>query len=351
MAVIPHARGLLLGIVLLLAATGGMQSSNSTDGRTLEQARKPEARFRERDHDAGSVEAGGQVSHTFKVRNSGGADLLIDEVRPTCGCTVVEFSKVIKPGREGSVRLTTTTPFVSPSVATSAWVHTNDPAQPVIFLTLKATVRQLLEILPAPSLEIRAGNSRQAEGRLTILNRDRKPLTILGLESSDPNFIATLRTIRSGEEFEVLVRMAGEATKGEFAGQVTLLTNKSKIERLPIAVVAHIGPRVQFTPERLAFGLIEPVGSASARPGHYLLQQAITIRGDRPGFKLLKAETLLPYIELKVAEPAQEGGPFVVGVRLIMERLAVGPISGTVIIHTNDSEFAEVRIPVSGEVR
>lgn len=57
--------------------------------------------------DFGDVPEGEKVTHIFKFKNTGDADLIIASVSPSCGCTVPVWSKApVKPGDEGSIEVT-----------------------------------------------------------------------------------------------------------------------------------------------------------------------------------------------------------------------------------------------------
>jgi len=45
--------------------------------------------------DAGTVAKGQVVDAVFVVKNTGGSDLIISDARPSCGCTVASFDKII----------------------------------------------------------------------------------------------------------------------------------------------------------------------------------------------------------------------------------------------------------------
>ena len=51
----------------------------------------------------GTVPKGQVIETDFVIKNTGGSDLVITDARPSCGCTVSSFDKVIKPGAEGKV--------------------------------------------------------------------------------------------------------------------------------------------------------------------------------------------------------------------------------------------------------
>lgn len=65
----------------------------------------PVAVFSETDWDFGTINEGDKVVHTYKVKNTGEAPLIIQDVKPTCGCTAPDWTKTpIPPGGEGFVK-------------------------------------------------------------------------------------------------------------------------------------------------------------------------------------------------------------------------------------------------------
>jgi len=45
------------------------------------------------------------VNHTYILKNTGDAPLNIQRVKPSCGCTAVEYDSIINPGKTGSVKI------------------------------------------------------------------------------------------------------------------------------------------------------------------------------------------------------------------------------------------------------
>ncbi len=65
----------------------------------------PVVEFEGVDHDFGTVNEGQKVSYTYKFKNTGLAPLIIQEAKPSCGCTVPEWSKdPIPVGGSGFVK-------------------------------------------------------------------------------------------------------------------------------------------------------------------------------------------------------------------------------------------------------
>ena len=63
----------------------------------------PKIEIGQETRDMGTVPKGQVIETDFVIRNSGGSDLIISDARPSCGCTVSSFDKVVKPGAEGKI--------------------------------------------------------------------------------------------------------------------------------------------------------------------------------------------------------------------------------------------------------
>jgi hypothetical protein len=65
----------------------------------------PVMQFANVEHDFGTINEGQSVEYTFAVKNTGEAPLVIQEAKPSCGCTVPDWSKTpIMPGATGFVK-------------------------------------------------------------------------------------------------------------------------------------------------------------------------------------------------------------------------------------------------------
>lgn len=86
----------LLSTLCLLIGVAFAQS-----GKAVISSPKPE-------HDFGVIkEAAGKVSHTFVVKNTGTAPLVLTRVVATCGCTTPQYeTQPIAPGKEGRITVT-----------------------------------------------------------------------------------------------------------------------------------------------------------------------------------------------------------------------------------------------------
>lgn len=101
----------------------------------------PVTSWKSKVHEFGEVYLGEVVSYEFEVLNKGKTPLLIREAEPSCGCTVTSFTKEpIKKGKSGKVRVTLNAKGLRGHQEKSVNVYTNDPANPITTLKIKAKV-------------------------------------------------------------------------------------------------------------------------------------------------------------------------------------------------------------------
>ncbi len=87
---------LICAVVLGFAFTASAQDSE-----------KAEFKFNEEKHDFGKIPQGTPVTTVFEFTNIGKEPLILTEVRPTCGCTIADYTKTpVKAGDKGVIKIT-----------------------------------------------------------------------------------------------------------------------------------------------------------------------------------------------------------------------------------------------------
>jgi hypothetical protein len=140
-------------------------------------------------HDFGEIVQGDAASCVFVLKNLGTADLVIDEVRTTCGCTVAEPTKTtLAPGESTEVAATYNSANQSGRQTKRIVVRSNDPKNPEFALTLGADVRVELAAEPrrVRLTGLAAGETRRET--VTLRNTARRDLAI-GSIQSDADFL------------------------------------------------------------------------------------------------------------------------------------------------------------------
>lgn len=69
-------------------------------------ANMPILSLEEKEFDFGVIKEGDIVEHVYKFTNTGKTDLFVIEAKPSCGCTVPEWTKTpVKPGESGQIKI------------------------------------------------------------------------------------------------------------------------------------------------------------------------------------------------------------------------------------------------------
>jgi len=106
-----------------------------------ELANAPVADFSEKSHDFGDMNQGDKKEHTFELSNNGKSELVIRNVRSSCGCTAVAPStKVIAPGESAPIKVTFDSRGKRGRQSKSVTVITNDPKTPTTTLRISSNI-------------------------------------------------------------------------------------------------------------------------------------------------------------------------------------------------------------------
>jgi hypothetical protein len=131
------SRRLAAVLAATLAAGGGVRA----DAPASSKAAAPRIFVEPAAFDFGTLRPSKSVHKEFLVRNHGRAELLIESLSTSCGCTAaLTESKTVKPGRSTPLRVTLTAPDEPGRLLESVLIKSNDPARPSFEVKLEATV-------------------------------------------------------------------------------------------------------------------------------------------------------------------------------------------------------------------
>jgi hypothetical protein len=151
------------------------------------QGSSPKATLREPIADLGVVLKGDGASHDFTISNEGTGVLEIVEVRAECGCTVATFDRSIAPHTSGKIHVVVDTSSFNQPISRNLTVYTNDRANPVISLTVRAQVETDVVVKPGYARYIVVyGEKHEGEIVQTLYSQLGKPLEIVGVDSPFP---------------------------------------------------------------------------------------------------------------------------------------------------------------------
>ena len=173
-----------LGLIVLALVPTGLAAQAAPTG--------PVASPLEPVKDVGAVQQGRNITHRFQIRNDGDAPLELIQVKPSCGCTVVEFDARIAAGETGVIKAVLDTSKFSGPIAKSISVYTNDGENPRIVLVLKADIRTHLEATPTYARFLTVVGESVPSVSVTLWATDIEDLEIRRVESPFPFLVASL---------------------------------------------------------------------------------------------------------------------------------------------------------------
>ena len=138
---------LAVALAALLCLGGGPALAQQLPPSTVPagETAKPTPRMMidQMEYDAGEIDPATVITNKFTFINEGDAPLIIERVRPGCGCAVAEADKEVPPGATGQVTVSVRVyrEWAGQDIRKVTWVFTNDPLNPQVRLIMKAKVR------------------------------------------------------------------------------------------------------------------------------------------------------------------------------------------------------------------
>lgn len=219
---------LILGMSAQLLAAGPQTQTNG-----------PVIRFLSPVYNFGIALAGDPVEHVFEFTNAGNAPLEILGVYPSCNCTLPgEWTKQVPPGQTGHVVLMLDTSRFDGAIAESTVVASSDRAHFNVALQFKGTVRKPLELIPRtvilrPTILATSSSTNTAK----IINHLPDPVTLEAPVSDNSAFVAELKTIVPGMQYQLVVRTTQARQSSPAQGTISIKTSSSRIPSFSVSVL------------------------------------------------------------------------------------------------------------------
>ena len=303
---------------------------------------QPHMAFEEPNYDFGIAGPGDSITHTFKFTNAGSEPLQITRVSTSCGCTAALLSKKeIFPGGGGEIRATFKTKRFEGVQETTITVHSNDPDDPEIDLTIIGAIKRDVAVVPQGINFGDVEKGKTATGRVKLLQLSQNKLILHRIEVNEKYLNATTSRFReeNSRGLNIDITLKSEAPVGALNEVITLHTNLKRRPRIDVPVWANILGRIQVQPKILSLGTISKGGKIS---------QSITVSSrDGKKFHVLKATCNLPFIHLQLSVDKKNN---VVKISGTIDKVSpAGTISGLIDIYTDDPSV--IHIPVYGVIK
>lgn len=94
-------------------------------------------------HNFGKVKEGEKLDLTIEIENTGEAELRINNIKSSCGCTAALLSsKLLMPDEKGELKIEFDTSNLTGQIARTITLYSNDPQHPTRVLTLFANIEK-----------------------------------------------------------------------------------------------------------------------------------------------------------------------------------------------------------------
>jgi hypothetical protein len=245
-------RSLLFIAVLWLVLQIGMSGAFASG---------PKIQLDEEMFDFGTIKQGEEVTHEFIFNNKGDSDLVITDVKTSCGCTAaVTSSKTLAPGDSGTLKVTFNSKGRSGPQTKTATIVTNDSEKPRVVIRMTGKVdpgnQPIIKILPS-SLDIgvvEPGGSMSNE--VTITNTGTTDLVIESFVTRTKTLKASYQdrkdgkqTLKPNDSLKIDVVVTPGKTSGVYQGYLQIQNNSTqKIVTVP--VYGYISDRYMLKPDK-----------------------------------------------------------------------------------------------------
>lgn len=213
--------------------------------------------------DFGQVWQDEQQETTLVVRNEGDAELVISEVRTTCGCTVAQPErKNVPPGQSTTVKVRFDTHGKQGEVTSKVILLTNDPRvgselgnrDPApkpgeAHFHIRGFIKRAVLREPLGGLVVRALDRKPGQtGKLVLKNQMPEPMRLQLKSSSIRELDVEIREITPGVEYEVIGRTNRELGPGKIHGELTFVTGLSREGEISVPARIEMLSHVELVP-------------------------------------------------------------------------------------------------------
>ena len=182
----------------------------------------PKIAFDQTVSDFGLVAPGSVQTCEFNFENKGDGTLLIKDVSKTCGCTVFTLDKKqYAPGEKGTIKVQYHSDRGTGVRTRHLYVFSNDPDNPRIELTIKASIAQKVVYDP-DRLEYKLKGDDADVAELTIKSVDEQPFAITKFDATADAVTANFDPDQKAVKFVLQTRLDPQKIGASSNGRIEI---------------------------------------------------------------------------------------------------------------------------------
>ena len=240
---------------------------------------------------------GSQVRHAFAVVNRSNSEVHIASWKPKCGCTNVKVgARSIPPGTQTTIEATIDTTRFQGRKDSGLVLVIDRPTIVEVELNLTCFIRTDVNLTPG---QIDFGTVRKSEklptATLSLSYSGGRPGWEIAEMKTQYAKVKAVAERTSGPasglvQWTVSATLQPSITNGYFKDEITLITNDSPPQMIPISVIALVQSAVSVTPSIINFGPIR-AGQSVTKMVHVRSSSPFSItrlEGDRSELKAIE---------------------------------------------------------------
>lgn len=297
-----------------------------------------------RQHDFGEVLQGTVVRHAFVLRNDQAVPARIAGIQASEGLAMSAVPVTVPAGGERTLPVTLETGHISGPVSASLAVALEGGGRQLFELV--GRVVPPMEVRPRPAFFVSTQKGQARQATLELINHEAEPVALtLPAQPAHARYRLTLAEVEPGRRFRLTLAVHEDAPPGRLSEFIALASTSAIKPKVPLGVNVQVRERVYTFPDVVDFGTVR-VSDLQARNAANT-QTLMVYQASGRGFRAT------PALEGLAADLAAEPGPQGDRVQVTLSLppdAGPGPLRGTLVLTTNDPEFAQLRVPVTGQL-
>lgn len=358
----PHVLSMVLAGLLACAARG---AGDETGVGPRIHSPEPEASL-------GRLFQGETATHTFRVENTGDADLEIIHLRPNCGCAIARIFTAeprvevpIDPRRlVGEKPLVVLAPGASADILVEydatgqpprplrkhVLVQSNDTRQPGFRLTFDVDIQEAVVVEPRPLRFDDVTVGFPATREVMVRPARGIELALTGVDNTDELVAAQVEAIEGedGRAWKVTVTLTDQLPLGDFSRTLAIRVDHPRLDPLKLPIFARVVGVVRFDTRNPFNSEVLNFGAVAGGRSH---TRAIDIVNHDPAvpYRVTAVEVEGEHAQGIIARPHEvEAGRHYRVFVIVPEDFRKPFFKGTVRIRAEHPTLAEKAIPFSG---
>lgn len=221
------------------------------------QINAPKISVAKNHHDFGTIVEGEVVTHQFEVKNTGTAELVISQVRASCGCTAAKPEKMnLKPGEKTFVKVEFNSENRLGPQQKFVYVSSNDPNNPEYKLSFSGVIvdkNAASKNGKNPKLTLNKTNydfgkveeGKVVDAKISFKNDGKGVLVINDVKTSCgcTAVLLSSKTLQPGESGNIRIELDTANREGKLTRTVTLYSNDPQQPNQVITIFVNIEKR------------------------------------------------------------------------------------------------------------